>query len=166
MGNFFANAAAVGGGGTALVLTGSNANAANSLSGGLGFEFVVGASNITVTELGRWVISGNSGTHTLRLMDSSGNDLGTVSVNTSGATPGQYLYGTLGTPVVLTAGGTYCVMSDETSGGDQAYFDVTSCTTTAAAAMNKYAYRTGYSGAYSTVGTANYQAGPVNLKYT
>lgn len=89
-----------------------------------GFNFTAPASNPpTVKSIGRWVISGNSQTHDLYIgswISSTWAQLGTVTVNTSGATSGQYLYGSI-TPVALTASVVYIVLSCETSGGDQNY---------------------------------------------
>src|ERR1700722_11085797 len=83
---------------------------------------------LVVNQLARWVVSGNSGTHTVKLVDAStGTDLpgGSVSVNTSGAKAGQYLYASLTAPLTLTSGHQYYLMSSETLGGDQWYDDNT-----------------------------------------
>lgn len=89
---------------------------------GVGFNFTP-AANMTVRSLARWVISGNSGTHTVTLYccasGASGTILGSVSINTSGATTGAFDFVTLGTPVSLTAGTEYYLMSAE--GGDTWY---------------------------------------------
>ena len=54
-------------------------------------------------QLGRWVVSGNSGMHTLTIYDvAAASVIATVVINTSGATPGQYLYGSI-TPITLVA---------------------------------------------------------------
>jgi Domain of unknown function (DUF4082) len=98
-------------------------------TGTVGFKFTTTYA-ITVTALGRWVVSGNSGTHTVALYNSSCSSLGSVSVATSGATAGQFKYVNLGTPVALVTG-TYYVMSSETNGGDQWYDDNTTVTTSA-----------------------------------
>src|SRR5438093_342634 len=85
----------------------------NNFDGSLGFKFTVGASNITVTGLGRWVVSGNSQTHVVRLFDVSGpTQLASASINTSGATAGAYKYGSI-TPITLTAAGVYAVLAEE-----------------------------------------------------
>jgi hypothetical protein len=57
----------------------------NDFSNWVGFRFTVGSSNITVGELGRWVVSGNSGTHAVKLvLASTGADVsgGSVSITT------------------------------------------------------------------------------------
>jgi hypothetical protein len=91
----------------------------NNLAGYVGITFTP-TSAATVTQLGRWVVSGNSGTHTLYLIDNTeyGAVLGTVTVNASGAAAGAYLYGTLAPAVILSAGHQYTLVSSETDGGD------------------------------------------------
>jgi hypothetical protein len=77
---------------------------------------------MTVSELGRWVVPGNTGTHIVKLVDAStGIDLGSVSVATAGAPAGQFKYTTLSTAVTLAPGAAYYVLSQETAGGDQWY---------------------------------------------
>lgn len=93
----------------------------HDFNGQTGFSFTTGGASITVTQLGRWVISGNSATHAVNLYSISGTTptlLGTVTVNTSGATPGTYIYGTLSSPIVLSASGTYAIFSQEVLNGD------------------------------------------------
>ena len=94
----------------------------NNFAGRVGFKFTVGGANISVTHLGRMMISGNSGTHTLVIYDwTAAGDIGSVSVNMSGGTVGQFVYGALGSPVTLVAGQSYSIESTEASGGDQWY---------------------------------------------
>lgn len=104
----------------------------NNQDGCIGGYFTVGGASITVTDLGRWVISGNSASHTLYLTDASGNRLGSVAVNTSGASVG-FLYGSI-TPVVLSASTKYRILSTEVNGGDN-FYDFGAYTTTAVAAL-------------------------------
>ncbi|MFA7345158.1 MAG: DUF4082 domain-containing protein, partial [Terrimicrobiaceae bacterium] len=109
------------GSGTAYVTGQTLGVLRNDLSAWVGFKFTVGSSAITVNQLGRWVVSGNSGTHAVRLARvSDGAVLGSVSIATSGA-PVGFKYATLATPVTLAANTAYYVMSQETSGGDQWY---------------------------------------------
>ena len=95
----------------------------NDFSGWVGMRFQVGSSPVVVTELGRWGVSGNSGTHAVKLVQANGTDLsgGATVVNTSGATAGQFVYASLPAPVTLAANTTYFVVSQETNGGDQWY---------------------------------------------
>jgi len=95
----------------------------NNWNGWIGFYFQVGATPLVVTELGRWVVSGNTGSHTVQLFSSNGTPVsgGSVTVNTSGQTPGEFAYSPLSSPLTLAANTTYAVMSQEVNGGDQWY---------------------------------------------
>ena len=124
-----------------------------------------GSSNLTVTSLGRLVAGGNTQTHTVELVDASNNAvLGSVSVDTSGATAGQFAYAPLASAVTLLAGHTYYVVSQEFSDGDSFYSQPTVTTASAAADL----------GRVSSVGTsiwnwttgANIQSVGVDFQYT
>ena len=95
----------------------------NNHPGWVGFQMVVGSAPLTVTDLGRWVVSGNSNSHTVKIVRSDGTDLpgGSVSVATAGATNGQFKYASLSSPVQLASNTTYYVVSQEVSGGDYWY---------------------------------------------
>lgn len=88
----------------------------------IGCSFTVGGIGFTVTSLARWVVYGNSQTHTISLksVQGVGNVLGSVDVNTSGATPGQFLFGAID-PVVLSPSTYYMIEATEYAGGDQWY---------------------------------------------
>lgn len=92
----------------------------NDASGWFGMQIKVGSTAMFVAELGRWVAPGNNGIHAVRLIGPGGTVLGAANVATSGITPGQFAYAPI-TPVTLSAGGTYHVLSQETAGGDQWY---------------------------------------------
>jgi hypothetical protein len=92
----------------------------NDFSGWLGMEMTTGGSSITVGELGRWVVPGNSGTHSVRLVEAAtGNNLGTANVVTAGASSGQFKYAPLSPAVTLAPNTSYYVLSQESAGGDQ-----------------------------------------------
>lgn len=93
----------------------------NDVDGWLGMTFRVGSSPVLVSQLGRWVVAGNTGSHALRLLDASGAILATATVNTLGAPSGQFVYAALSPCVSLSANATYSVLSQETAGGDQWY---------------------------------------------
>ena len=92
-------------------------------SGLVGMAITVGNSPLTVTSVGRMVLSGNSSAHAVKFVDSSGVDIpgGSATVNTAGGTPGTFVYATLSAPITLSANTTYFVVSAETSGGDKWY---------------------------------------------
>lgn len=130
----------------------------------VGIYFTVGAAPITVTEIGRWVVSGNLLTHDITIRNLSNTDLGTVNVATLGATAAAYLYGTLGSPVVLSASTKYYILSKEENSGDQ-WYDSADTTMTLAAQIASGGG--GYIAAGSlTDSSANHVFGPVNFKYT
>lgn len=143
----------------------------SNYTGRVGFSFVA-ASNFSITELGRWVVSGNSQSHVLRIQSiTSGgtvvNPIDSVTVNTSGAPVGAYLYGTLSSPVSIVSGTTYLISSDETSGGDQWYDNDTTATiasvgnTLIAAGQDPAGFPHGY---FATIADRSYV--PVNAIYT
>ena len=124
-------------------------------------------STVTADHLGRWVVSGNSGSHTLCLVNSNnGTTLATVSINTSGAMAGQYLYGTISN-TALTNGTTYNVLTAETNGGDQWYDDNTAVTLAAVATAIHSVFTAAAcgGGALTTHAGAGFSYGPVNLQY-
>jgi len=138
----------------------------NDITGHVGLTFTTVAA-ITISELGRWVVSGNSQSHTISLVKWSDKSVvASAVVATAGATPGQFLYAAC-TPVTLLAATYYAIVSTETSGGDQWYN---------ASAGNQVVFTSGtYSGyCYSTStipnlvdgGVAARPFGPPDAKYT
>ena len=141
----------------------------NDDSGWVGFQFQVGGAPLTVTELGRWVVSGNSATHTVKLFYSDGTAVpgGAVTVNTAFQTAGQFAYATLASPVTLDVNTTYAVMSYEVVGQDQWYdywntYPTLSGVASAAAAVWSY-NPPPLNGASWGEGQSY---GPVNLRYS
>lgn len=136
------------GGGTSYI-TGisSLGSLRNDYGLGVGIYFTVGASDMEVTHLGRWVVAGNSGTHVVTIYDGTtapGDAIGNVTVDTSGATPGEFIYEALGSPISLLSGNTYYLLSVESVSGDQWYTDSgTVLTTTADATLLGAAYDAG-----------------------
>ncbi len=120
----------VSGGGNTSFITGQTLSTTRNdfETPGLGFRLLMGPTNITVTDLGRWIVSGNSQTHTLSIYNSSGVAIVTASLNASGKSPGDYSYVSC-TPTTLVAGETYFIVSSEFSGGDL-WYDALSVTHT------------------------------------
>ncbi len=137
----------------------------NDYSGWLGMRFTVGASPVNVVSLGRIFLSGNSGVHTLKLVDASnGSDVpnGAVSLTAAGGTVGQFLYTALPSPVTLSANHTYYLVSQETLGGDSwAYWD-TSVSTASVGTCDGAVYG---SGGYNLHAGVNSPLGPVNFLF-
>jgi hypothetical protein len=123
-------------------------------------------ANIHITQIGRWVIPGNNEIHTNYVFSNSGVGwtlLGSVVVNTSGATTGQWLYGALATPISVTNGTLIAVMSSEVTGGDL-WYGAESYTVTGDFTSPGQAY------SFNNGGTINYSGQgvyvPVNILYT
>ena len=140
----------------------------NDFSGWVGMRFTVGSSAITVSQLGRIVVSGNSGSHTVKLVRASdGGDVpgGSTTVSTAWATAGQFQYGSLGAGVTLGAGESFYLVSQEMAGGDQWYDWNTEIVTTSAASVTAAIYGFG-PGAWGSVNSANRSYIPLNFTYT
>ena len=140
----------------------------SNFTGWIGMRFTVGSSPVTVTALGRYVASGSSGSHTMKIVNAANSQDVTgasVSVSTSGATVGTFAYANLASSVTLNANTTYYLMSQEASGGDTWYDMNTSIQTTAVAAETAAIYS--YDGAtYFALGSANQSYGPVGFLYS
>ncbi len=157
--------AAVAGGGQPFVTGQSLGTLRNNYTGWAGTELTVGSTALTVSSLGRWVVSGNTGTHSVELVQASnGAVLGTVSVATSGLAPG-FTYATLSAPVTLAANTSYYLLSYETSGQDQWYNADTTLTPSGVATIPNAEYSVN-NGAFNAVASANASFGPVNFLYT
>lgn len=151
--------------GTSFV-TGQTLGTPRSDTQELGMEITIGGSNVTVTQLGLWVVSGNAGTHNVRIYSGSAPGahtlLETVSINTSGQ-PVGWLYTTLGSPRVLSASTKYQIW--RTTDGTDSYYDSdTTLTVTAVATVDSASYRAGAN--ISASGGAGNCFGPVNFKYS
>jgi hypothetical protein len=156
--------------GTGLV-TGHTAG--TLISGGtasywVGMRFTTGTAPLTVTALGRMMRSGDSSTHTLKLVAAAtGTNItgGSALVSMSGGTPGQFKYTTLAVPVTLTANTTYYLMCAETEGIDRFYDNNAVVQTTSAASVT--------GAVHSPTGTSNWAVfpgagrtyGPVDILY-
>lgn len=137
-------------------------------AGWVGARIQVGASPLTVTELGRYTLLGNKGTHTLKIVDGvSGADIpsGSVQISLSGKPAGQFTFGRLAAPVTLAAGKAYYVVSSENvlSGGDhfQEYNGVIHTTTHAKITNAAFWDRT----LWRHLGGQNQSVGPINFRY-
>lgn len=134
----------------------------NDFSSFVGFAFQVGGADITITDLGRWVYSGNSQSHTIKITNGSYTTLCSASLNTSGQTAGQFAYVSC-TPTVLTIGNTYYLLAEEFNGGDQwSNDDCSGLTHTSDANITFSVY---YLGSLTT-NNSDQSYVPVNLKYT
>ena len=140
----------------------------NDSSVWVGFQFTVGAVPMTVSSLGRWVVSGNSGSHTVQLFNADGTAIsgGSVTLNTAGQPAGQFAYAPLANPVALAANTTYVLMSQETVNADQWYdYGDTLITLSGAASGTEAVYADIDPPPVNSTGAQGMSYGPVNLKF-
>lgn len=136
----------------------------NDFTGWVGMKLTTGTNPLTVSSLGRICVAGNSQTHTVKFVSAgNGSDVpgASVAVNMTGCTPGQFVYSAI-TPVVLPAGTTYYLVSQETQGGDQ-WYDQGAISTTTAATSNNSVYF--YGGNWISINSANTSYVPPNFLY-
>jgi len=136
----------------------------NDYTGWVGMRILTGESPVWVTRLGRWVHSGNSGTHTVKLVSAStGVDVsgGSVSVNTSGASTNRFLYVDLASPIQLAANTAYYLVSLETHGADRWFHHDAQVSPGSGLTVTHAAYGSG--GSYWTSASSNNCYGPVSL---
>ncbi len=156
-----------GGGGTRWITNASGLNStSSSYSGYIGGKFTVGGANITVTHLARYVISGSTQTHTLKIWDDSGTDVILASASLDASLfSNEWGSASVGTPVVLTSGVTYRIGSEEFSGGDLWHEAAGSTyTVTGVATLNGYNYGNPFVDAGTT--SANNIYCPVSFIYS
>jgi microcystin-dependent protein len=120
----------------------------DDFSGWVGIKFQVGSEDLIVSTLGRYVSPErtNSAIHTLQLRQdpSTPNIVGQVSIDTTGRPTGSFAYVALASPVTLTAGSIYYLLSYEAaSSGDLWYDDDSIPTTTTDATILGSVYTSG-----------------------
>ncbi len=96
----------------------------NDYTGWVGMQIVVGAKPLSVTSLGRICVAGNSRTHLVKFVDGATSvDIpgGSVTLNMSGCSAGQFAYTDLPSSITLAAGARYFLASQEIQGGDRWY---------------------------------------------
>ncbi len=137
----------------------------NDYSGWVGFSMTVGSQPITLTALGRYVVSGNSQNHAVKIVRASdAADLGSAAVSTAGKTAGQFTYADLSSPVTLSANTTYYIVSQEIASGDQWHNNGnTILSTKTDATVNNGVYYNG--SGYSVTGISRTSYVPVDFKY-
>jgi len=153
------------GGSTAFLTSHTSGYLRNDFGSFVGMKLTVGASQITVNSLGRICISGNSGTHSVKLVDTITGDVpnGSISLNMAGCTVGQFKYATLTTPVTLTANRAYYLASQESVGGDL-WYEFGAVSSTNVAAVNASVWFDGANWNALT-STANTSYVPVDFLY-
>jgi hypothetical protein len=84
-----------------------------ALNGETGFEVIVGGSNVTVTHLAAWIVTGTYQNVDVKIRSNASTVLGSVTVPISGATVGAYRWVELSPHLTLTASTTYYLMRNE-----------------------------------------------------
>jgi len=122
---------------TALITPTTLGTLRRNSSARFGMKITVGPQPVTVYSLGRIFVSGNTGTHTVKLVRASDSaTLASVSIPMSGGTAGQFKYANLATPIRLAANTSYYVASQEVKNGDYWYDSNTVVTSTSVATVN------------------------------
>jgi hypothetical protein len=149
---------------TAFITAFGGVTPRNNYTGWVGTVFTVGANSLTVSSVGRTCLAGNTGTHTVKFVVASTGQAvagGTEPVNMAGCTPGQFVYASLPASIILQAGVSYYLASQEAAGADT-WYDIGSVSTTPVAAVTGAAYN---GGSWSVVGLQNAAYGPPNFQY-
>jgi hypothetical protein len=165
----FAGASSSGGGGgggdTPFITLTSAGTPRSNFSGVVGCVLSL-TSSVTITALGRYVISGSSQTHNVGIWSSSDTTtpLAQVTVNASGLGTG-WAYVSLGTPITPGTG-TFYLGSAETSGTDSWYDDDSVISVTAIGTISSSGFHSGAFQAPSSTGNTGSKCYvPVNFKY-
>jgi len=137
----------------------------NDFSGFVGLAFTVGGSGMSVSSVGRVCVAGNSGTQVGELVNAITGVVvpgSSAPVSMTSCTPGGFAYAALGSAIALPAGGTYYLVSQETSGGDQ-WYDLATLTSAGAGQVTNSAYQ--YNGTWITIGAPGTSYVPANFLY-
>jgi hypothetical protein len=135
-------------------------------TGYVGMQFTTGKKPVHVTELGRWVVSGNSQYHTLGLINPSSFAWvpgGSVALNLAGKAAGAFAYAALAAPVMLAANTSYFLVSSETYGGDVWYDGNTTVTATPLARSFDKLVSWSSAGGWNITAAPNLCFGPLDL---
>lgn len=153
------------GGGTAWSAATTTGTLRNNFGGWVGARITVGASPITVQELGRVWLTGNTGLSTVAVVRKSDKAVMTTAViDISSGVNDQYNWKAVD-PVVLAAGTEYYIVNNVTSGGDQWRDLATMAAPNAAAALSGAVFSSDFV-SFSESGSANQLFVPVNFKFT
>lgn len=133
----------------------------------IGMAILVGPAPLVVSALGRYVISGNTQTHVVKLIDGlTGTDIpgGAVTVDTTTVPANTFVYAALASPITLAANTQYFVASFESDSSGDSFLEVYDTLTSTAAAQFTYAYHSGVWTVGSSYNSTAY--GPVNFLYS
>jgi len=86
---------------------------------------------------------------------------GSASVNMDGCTPGQFVWSALPSPISLSPGASYYLVSQESAGGDL-WYDVGGITTMSIANVTNAVYQ--YNGVWYPIASPNFSYVPPHFK--
>lgn len=155
-------------GGQALITSSTLGTLRRNSNNWFGMKITVGAQPITVYSLGRVFVSGNTGTHTVKIVrasDSTDVPNGSVPISMTGGTPGVIKYANLATPVTLAANTSYYIASKEVKNGDYWHDSNTAVISTPAATVNGRVTSTNGSTWDTSGGVLGQAYVPVSFKY-
>ncbi len=139
------------GSGNALVTVGTLGSQVNSHSGWqwygwIGMRFTTPSAGLTVSQLGRYAISGNTQVHQVRIFDAAtGDDLAKAVVNCSGQN--GWVYAAIaGGNKTLAGSHAYYLMTDNYSGQDNFYSGSTTVSGSGGVTVNNSAWGGWHSG--------------------
>lgn len=135
----------------------------NDVSYYVGFSFTVGAAPVTVTHVGVHNHAGNTQTHEVCIVDSSGNILATADVDATLGVDDEMQYVELASPLVLSAATVYGCHAEQFAAGDY-WGNAMAITTTADIDPTTATFQTTSGGAIST-NTADFAFGPTSFRY-
>ena len=138
----------------------------NDFTGFVGASITVGSSPIVVSELGRWKISGNSGSHFIKLVranDKTEVPGGSVTVILSAGSVGTFVYGTLPAPITLEPFTTYYLICQEYLSGDTWYNENQPVVAISGLTVNSAIWQNG-SGTFFTAGSSGTSYGTLSMK--
>jgi hypothetical protein len=143
-----------------------NPHLRNDFSGFAGMQLTVtSATPVTVSFVGRACAQSDSGVHTVKFVaQASGLDIPGASalVNMSGCTPGQFSWSALPSPIALSPGVTYYLVSQEFAGGDP-FYEKGPITTQSFASVISAVYLQD-NGVWHRIAPPNYSYVPPNFK--
>jgi len=124
-----------GGGGDTSWVTAYTVGTTIQVSIPIGSEFHVGTSSITVTELGAYKLSGNTGTRVVEIRNlTSCSIIASATVDLSTVSAGQFASASI-TPVTLSASTTYFLHVEQPGSQDAGNSNSTATTTSAASIL-------------------------------
>ena len=134
----------------------------NNYGDSVGCGFTVGSASVTVSALGRWVVSGSSGSHLLFIADATGATIATATIHTSGLSAGYHYINIDQGYTTLQGDSFYYLQSVEAISGDF-WYDVNTIPTIDSHFV--YAGAFSRSGGVLTLSNTTGIFGPVNLLF-